>query len=395
LFIRNKTFSAFLFTYKTELILAFCWILVQASLFYQHGIVTDFEAIKYIAEADNIIETGTVSSPNFWLYSTQIFLIATAKTLHTGLISVVMIQWFFNGLAAWILYKFSARISNKITGLLIGLLFIFNIPLQTFNSFLQTESLFHSFTILFSCYLLSLQKLTWKNLVAIFLFLILICFTRPTGILWAPCTFLYLFFRFFKALSVLLKTGISAIASVGFLFFLNTALGSGGELDFMLPFRDESIICGVPTLPHFVDIKTSDNPNSIFGIVYYITHNFEQFVRLAWLRSKAFFGLFRAYYSTGHNIYLSLYFYPVYILAALSLRNWIRQNKHLLLYCSSLIFITWTSVIVTCDDWHNRFFLSIVPYIYILAAPALKNITDKIKSKACRETLQARDGKSF
>jgi hypothetical protein len=378
LFTNHKLPSAFLIKYKNEIILGGSWAVVQTLLFYQHGIVTELEAIKYIAEADNIIETGSVSSPNFWLYSTQIFLIAAAKTLHTGYISVAIIQWFFNGVATWALYKFAARISNTITGLLIGLFFIFNIPLQTFNFFLQTESLFFSFTILFSCYLLSMQKLTWKSFIAIFLFLILICFTRPTGLLWVPPAFLYLFFRFFKVFPVPLKVGITVIASVGFLFFLNAAIGSGGELDFMLPFRDERIICGVPTLPHFIDIKTSSNPNSIFGLLYYITHNFDQFIRLAWVRSKAFWGLFRTYYSNGHNTYLGLYFFPVYLLAVLSLRKWLWQNKHLLLYCSSLIFITWASVILSCDDWHNRFFLSIVPYIYLLAIPAVKKITDKI-----------------
>ncbi len=383
--------SSFFHTYTNEIILACCWFAVQALLFYQHGIVTELEASKYVVEADNIIQSGTVSSPNFWLYSTQIFLIALAKKLHTGFISVAIVQWFFNGLATWALYKFSTRLSNKLTGLVISLVFVFTIPLQTFNFFLQTESLFYSFTILFSCYLLSLQKLTWKNFLVIFLFLVVITFTRPTGLLWVPCAFLYLFFRFFKNFTVALKIGVTAAASIGFLFLLNAALGSGGELDFMLPFRDERIICGVPTLPHFVTIKTADNPNSVFGLVYYITHNFDQFTRLAWLRSKAFWGLGRDYYSNGHNIYLGAYFYPAYLLMLLSMVNWVKQNKCLLLYCSSLIFITWGSVILTCDDWHNRFFLSVVPYIYILAIPAVKKITDKIKFNASERPGQPGD----
>ncbi|MDP4263022.1 MAG: hypothetical protein Q8941_10875 [Bacteroidota bacterium] len=379
-----KRLTAFLHAYKIEIILASCWVVVEASLFYRYGIVTELEAAKYIAEADNLIAKGTVSSPNFWLYSTQIFLITAAKQLNAGYIPVAMVQWLFNGLATWYFYKFAARISNKITGVITALLLVFNIPLQTFNFFLQTESLFCSFTLLFSCYLLSLEKLTLKNFMAVFLFLLLICFTRPTGLLWVPCTFLYLFFRFFRPLSVLVKTIITGIASIGFLFFLNAALGSGGELDFMLPFRDERIICGVPTLSHFIEIKTSRNPNSVFGILYYITHNSGQFLRLAWLRSRAFFGLFRTYYSTGHNIYLGLCFYPLYFFSLLSIRQWMRQNKHLLLFCSSLVMLTWVSVILTCDDWHNRFFLSVVPYIYILAIPFIKHFTDKRGNNASK-----------
>jgi hypothetical protein len=233
--------------------------------------------------------------------------------------------------------------------------------------------------------------LTLKNFLLVFLFLLAISFTRPTGLLWVPCAFLYLFFRFFKNYSILLKSAITIVVSIGFLFLLNAALGSGGELDFMLPFRDERIICGVPTLPHFVEIQTSANPNSVFGLLYYITHNFGQFMRLAWLRSQAFWGLGRSYYSTGHNIYLAAYLYPVYLLMLFSLGHWLKKNKCLLLCCSSLILITWASVILTCDDWHNRFFLSVVPYIYILSIPAVKFVTDKIKLNASKRNNQGRD----
>ncbi|MBC7950117.1 MAG: hypothetical protein H7Y42_19695 [Chitinophagaceae bacterium] len=381
----NKTsLSAIFHSHKHEILLGLCWLVVQAVLFYQHGIQTDYEARKYIEEADRIIDTGRVSTPNFWLYSVQIFLIAAAKTLNTGYLSVVFIHWILNIIATWALYKFASRWANKLTGLVIALLFIINLPMQTFNSFLQTESLFFSFTILFSCYLLSLQRLAVRNFLAVLAFLILISFTRPTGLLWIPCTFLYLFFRFFRNFSVLIKIGITIVATIGFLFFLNAALGSGGELDFMLPFRDERIICGVPTLSQFVEIKTSDNPNSIGGLLYYVTHNAEQFFRLAWLRTKAFFGLARDYYSKGHNLYLHVYFYILYLLALIGIRGWVRMNKHLLIYCLSLIFLTWASVILTCDDWHNRFFLSVVPYIYILSIPAVKQITEKFSKNASK-----------
>jgi len=377
---KSKPFPGFLSSYKHEIILAFCWLLVQLILFYQHGIQTDFEARKYIEQADLLLTTGSVSTPNFWLYSIQIFLIAAVKKLQTGFISVVIIQWLFNLCAAWALYKFSTRIANKTTGLIIALLFIFNFPLQTFNSFLQTESLFYSFTILFSCYLLSLQHLNWKKFIVILLLLIVISFTRPTGLLWIPCTFLYLFFHFFKGFPLLLKISITGVAAIGFLFFLNLALGSGGELDFILPFRDEMIICGVPTLSHPADVTTSQDQNSIAGLAWYITHHFSSFCQLAWLRSRAFWGLTRSYYSNGHNLYLALYFYPVYLLSLPGIRQWARKNGPLLLYCLSLIFLTWGAVMLTCDDWHNRFLLSVVPYIYILAIPPVQYIINKIKS---------------
>jgi hypothetical protein len=207
-------------------------------------------------------------------------------------------------------------------------------------------------------------------------------------LLFAGCGFLYLFFAFARSLSIPLRIGITLIVCTGFLFMLNAALGSGGELDFMLPFRDERIICGVPTLDYFRDIRVSGNPNSVFGLLYYITHNFDQFIRLAWWRTLAFFGLARSYYSDGHNLYLYLYFFPFYLSGAAGILKWARRNKYLLLYCLALIIVTWLTVILTCDDWHNRFFLSVVPYIYILSAPVVQTITDKFKANDPKRNIQ-------
>jgi hypothetical protein len=384
---KSKLLPGLLSFHKNEIILAFGWLLVQLILFYQHGIQTDFEARKYIEQADLLITTGSVSSTNFWFYSVQIFLITAAKKLQTGFISVVIIQWLFNFCATWALYKFATRIADKRTGFIITLLFIFNFPLQTFNSFLQTESLFYSFTILATCYLLSLRDLNAKKFILIVLLLTVISFTRPTGLLWIPCTFLYLFFRFFKTFPFLLKIGITIVAAIGFLFFLNFALGSGGELDFILPFRDEMIICGVPTLSNSADIKTLPDQNSVAGLADYITHHFATFSRLAWLRTRAFWGLTRSYYSNGHNLYLALYFYPIYILSLLAIPKWMRKDKSLLLYCFSLLFLTWGAVTLTCDDWHNRFLLSVIPYVYILSIPVIHNITTKLaESRVKRKT---------
>ena len=145
----------------------------------------------------------------------------------------------------------------------------------------------------------------------------------------------------------------------------------------MLPARDERIICGVPTLPDFVKIDESTNGNSLYGLLYYITHNFSQFVRLAFYRSIAFFGVIRPYYSSVHKIYLLLLFLPLYLMMILSLKNWMKNNPALLLYCFTLIFFTWVTVILSCDDWHNRFFLTVSPYLVVLALPAASRLAFK------------------
>jgi hypothetical protein len=384
----NRTGINFYSRHWHFIALGLSWLLVQSILFYQYGIHTEMEAAKYIHEANLLINEGRVSSSNYWLYSSQIFLIAAAIKFHTGYFIVYLVQLFFNALATAAFYRLLVKLSSRQTAFILTLLLIACIPLQTFNSFLQTESLFYSFTILYSSYLLAMERFTFKNSVIIFLFLVLICLTRPTGLLFVPGSFLYLFFKYARGLSTIVKLGITVGGTILFLFVLNIALGSGGELDFMLPYRDERIICGVPTLTRYRDIEVSDNPNSIYGLLYYITHNAGQFTRLAWWRTKAFFGITRSYYSKGHNLYLYIYFFPLYLLALLSLGKWIRKNRYIPLYCISVILITWLTVILTCDDWHNRWFLSVVPYIYILSAPMVQAIMEKLTSNDSKRSFQ-------
>src|SRR5690606_17693999 len=162
---------------RPGIILAACWVIVQVALLRHYGIFAELESLKYIGQAEYLIEHGTVTTSNFWLYSTQIFLIAASKLMGTGLASVVIVQLVFNALATRALYKLSTELSNQVTGLVVGLIFVCTVPMQVYNFFLQTESLFFSFTILFSCYLLRLRRLTAISVISVFAFLALISVT--------------------------------------------------------------------------------------------------------------------------------------------------------------------------------------------------------------------------
>jgi hypothetical protein len=355
-------------------ILVLTWIAVQVFLFYKNGIVTEFESGKYIEQANNLINQGTVSSPNFWLYSVQIFLIAASIKLHTGFILVVIVQLIFNAFATFYFSLACRKLSDDRTAFVCTLLLIFNIPFQQFNTFLFTESLFYSLIIIFSCFLFQLTKLSLKSFLFILLFLLLICFTRPTGLLLVPCIFTYVFSKFFSSWSAILKIASAIIISLLFVFILNLALGSGGELNFILPFTEEHIICGVPT----VNSNGQTSSNSLWSIFSYIIDHPGQFLHLAWLRSLAFWGLVRNYFSFSHNLYLTIYFFPIYLFALLSLKDWWKKNRNILLYSLALVLITWGTVMLSCDDWHNRFFLTLMPLIYILNLPLLKKFIDKL-----------------
>ncbi|HEY5407295.1 MAG TPA: hypothetical protein VIJ92_09410 [Ginsengibacter sp.] len=348
------------------ILLLFLWAVVQALLIRQYGIVTNLEATKYIDEANHLLQFGKFNTNNHYLYSTQIFLIAGVIKLHLGFSVIVVVQLLLNLLATVMFYKLSNFFLKKpllATGA--TLFFIINIPYQLYTGYLFTESIFYSLTIIYSSYVLRLEKLTSKDWLFILLFATLLSITRPTGILFFAVTLLYIFFRFLNNLGLLYKIITISVALAIFLVAINSMLQAGGSLDFMLPFKKENIICGVNTVNN-ADINTLEKGNSIQGIVYYMFNNKEQFLRLARLKTLAFFGMLRTYYSLSHNILLALFFYPFYILSFVGVWKKIKQRDTAIIYIISIILLYWVTTLLTCDDWHNRFVLTVSPFLFLL-----------------------------
>lgn len=350
------------------------WAFIQGVFIFHHGIITTGEAEKYIGEAHTFLTTGTLSAHKYWLYFIQIGLLVIAFKTGLGYSFVLIVQLLFSALATYSFYRLIGRFFPSQTAMVGTMLLLLNYPFQELNVYLQTESIFYSFTILFSTYLLQLSKLTLLRFTAIVAALVILCITRPTGILFVPVTFIYLFFVFLKKMDTKLKIAITIGAALIFIWVLNGVLGSGDDLDFMLPYREEHIICGLPTLHQPASIDTTNNGNSLYGMAYYITHNFGQFARLALLKFKSFFVLIRPYYSTGHNMLLAVYFYPLYAFALLGINSWRHRHTYQLVYLAGLILITLGTTLLTCDDWHNRWLLSISPWIILLGLPAITRV---------------------
>ncbi len=365
------TISRKLLSFKNQLIfLGFAWTLVQGTQLWNNGIVTNLEAEKYITQASYFLQFGKFESHNFYLYSTQIFLIATAIKLHVGFTVIVIIQLLLNLFATIMFCRLAIFfLKNQALAVAATFFFIVNIPYQVYTSFLFTESIFYSLTIIYSSYLLRLEKLTFKNIFFLIIFLALLSVTRPTGILFFASSAIYIFFRFLNNVSVLYKTLIIAVSMVIFLTTVNMMLQAGGEFDFMLPFKKENIICGVDTNIN-MDIKILENGNSLKGLLYYISNNEQQFLKLSKLKTISFFGMVRSYYSTSHNTFLILFFYPFYILSAIGIRKKIMHKDKTTIFLFTIIMLYWTTTLLTCDDWHNRFILTVSPFLFLLGLAA-------------------------
>jgi hypothetical protein len=354
------------------IVIGVVWFIINAFCLWKNGIVTTGEAEKYIYQAQLYADTGHLGSPNFWLYYIPIFLLSLCLKWHLSFAWIVGLQLLLNLLSTVVFYRTAALcLRSQHIALAGAILLLLNLPYHTFNTFLQTESIFQSLTLLFSCYLIRLQKITAASLATIFVALVLLTLTRPNGLLYWPATLVFLFFSLLSKAHPIRKLAFGGVALFLFIFLLNTAMGSGGELDFMLPFLKEHIICGVPTLSQPAPIHTTGNGNSAYALLFYITHNMGQFIRLGALRSIAFWGVYRSYYSPLHNGFLMAYFYAITLAALLSVRWW-RRNYPLSFLCLLMpVLLSWVMVILTCDDWSNRIYLGISPFLLLLGLPVL------------------------
>lgn len=367
--------AAILLNKKNQfLLLAVIWFCMQIFFIYQSGIVTDLEATKYINEAHHFITTGKYTTNNYLFYSVQILLIALCLKLHIGFWFVVLIQIIFNGISVICFYKIVDRISkNKWLPFFGTLYFLLLFYYHLFNTFLFTESLFFSLSIIYTYVLFSIKELEFKSIILILVFLGLLYFTRPTGIFFIPATYLYLVIRFFPKKAFLIIALSSIAGVVGLFFLLNYSLGSGGELDFLLPYTNEMVICGVSTLPQPHQFSVPVEKNSIQGLIYIITHNFGLFARLALQRLIKFFGVYRSFYSVFHNAAIVGYFFIIYATIIFYFKNAFKAYKAESVFLLVNIFLMSLTVMLSCDEWGNRFILSVVPLFLLLAAICFPN----------------------
>lgn len=358
------------------------WLLMQVVIYMQRGIVTDLEAAKYIYEAQHFLETGTYSSSNFLFYSVEIMLIALCIKFNISYLFIVILQMLVNGISIICFFECIKKITHREwlawAGTFYFLIFFYY---HLFNTFLFTESLFFSFSVIYTWFLFSIKKFTWKHGTGIFFFLILLYLTRPTGIFFIPATYIFLITRFYPKRAFKIIGYSFAIAVAGFFLLVNYSLGSGAKYNFLLPYNEEMILCGVPTVVQPHNITVPVEKNSLQGIFYIITHYPDLFFSLALKRLSAFLGVSRSFYSTFHNIFLSAYFYLMYLAILSGIRTLFSKNKAEVWFLITNIVLMTVTVMLSCDEWSNRFIFCELPFFLLLAIISISNRKNKLMEK--------------
>lgn len=354
------------------------WVIVQIAMYLFFGIVVKGESIKYTNEAIYFDQHLSFSQPKYLFYASYILIRWIDFKLSTGYWFTYLLQLLANFLAVVSFYKFiQKQFNSPSTGFISSLVLILCLPWQSWTTHLYTESLFLSLLVLFGISFLQQEK-TRTDWLLTFGLLVLLVFTRPTGLLLIPVVGICLWLEAIRSKRWISLIGLPVLAIIGFYFLLNYAMKGEGEFDFMKPFVEEHLICGVPGNAR-TDLRLSDNGNTLEGLVFYVLHNPEQFFSLAIKKFLLFFGMTRPHYSAAHNLALQLFFYPLYLAALVGLVAGWRKYRSLVRFSLLLIACFTLSVVLSCDDWLNRFIMPVLPFILLLAVTGIKEVYNKIQ----------------
>ena len=375
---QQSTNISFLDKYGNYVII-FCWLLSIIGYYNWFGLFTQLEAEKYIYQANYFLRYGSMSASRYWFYSATIFIIAFATKIKIGLTGAFIIQALINLFAYLFFYKALKTIFANITSILLILYLLAFWPYQSWVVYLYTESVFYSSILMLLSVLILYKPDSRKHLFIIFIALFATIISRPLGILFALSTYLYLFYAANKKWKVIIFCG-SVILLVAFYFIVNTIFSSIEDWTITKPFEEENIICDLPSTIHTTILYLDKSANPIYQLLFYIWHNFDHFIHYAGIKLRYFFLMKRDYFSARHNCYLLINILPIYALGIVSLFiKSIRFRKEIMVFLISSILLYAITIVLQCDDYHNRFVLSIYPFFVILAAKTVEYLVRKLK----------------
>lgn len=369
----------FEFTHLGNLILlASLWVITNLVLFLHKGIVTGYEAEKYITNADHLLQTGHLLNGQFRYYFTEIILIALAKQSGTFPYLPLLIQLSLNAYATLCFYKLLFQLHRNWTAVAGTALLIIMVYYQEYNFYLFTESIY--FSGLTIC-LYALQQAAWRQkpwMLLLPIFLIWMVFTRPVGIFLIPAAVVFFLLKPNTGISKRLSWICGGIAVALFALLVNTIMDAGGAFNFLTPFSSGQILCGVPTTVPAFSLPAGTNPNSLQGLAQMIAQQPRFFTQMTAQRLLSFWGLTRSFYAPAHNLFIAFYFYSLYLLSIWGVRKWQRPDHPILGFIITLLLLTSLAAVLSCDDWHNRFILPLLSLLIIMASFAARPLASKV-----------------
>ena len=338
---------------------------------FSNGYLVGHDSVRYIEGANNILNSIAPESKGT-SYLGYIFILIPFQYFKLDLTYVVIFQIFLTLISSYCLYKISKELSSPLGGIISLTFYLFYFPLQIYNLYILTETIFIC-TIIFIIYFIVFYK---KKFLPILIFLlILFLILRPHGILIIPIIVLSLgFWSIIEKNTKIFYSLIFVLLIIAYPSFL--------LLNYYL--ETESMISQIANMGIIVGYE---NPNNLLNFTQPLNENNDLFSLLSYLKSnmivffesfykKIYFFLLRIrpYYSELHNLYLTLFNLLYYPLAIYGVLKFELKNKIYYYFMLLYIFVFTVSIGFSFADWDSRYSLYILPLIFIFSGVGFSHI---------------------
>jgi hypothetical protein len=369
------------------LILSFLFLSVHLVLFWHYGIRVLWDSAAYIEAADFVVANGELQDIHHLYYSVPILIMAALRILFPGtLIPILLFQCLLSGIAIIALYKSAEKVFNsKLAGMMAGVVFIIWLDNVHWNTTTMTESITRSI-FCFIVYVVANWKNRLRDTIALGLLMIVVFFTRPTGVIPIIGAFVFVIAYNWKSLVEKPRRLISValISTAAIVFGADRMLA---HWDFtgqylkgnVVTFADlvkghETLSVEPPSSRAFAD---SDSP--IGRVVMFIYDNPVHFLKTAGLKIFYLIAFVRPYYSWPHNLYLVVWISLIYTFLVVGWRATL--NLPIKLFVLTTIILNCGLIGISSVDWDNRFYIPMEPGIILLAGGGVAVLLNRLRQK--------------
>jgi hypothetical protein len=358
---------------KHLFILSSNWLIFNLLLYFFLGVKYAIDTTRFDTEASAWLAGTFEISYHFW-YSGYIAILAVCRLLFSSIYPSILLQGIVSLTATCFFYKGLCRIlKNERAAFTAALLTILYLPIQQWNICLLTESFFISSILLFIwAYSLEDTRMKW---VSLYIVAIIATMIRPNGVILLLALFIL------TARKILTKQNRLYIYTSGLLLLIATLFLLNQATDIFYQFMADSftrgeIICGYNgwTIPIETPASVSTSDGSIIKIFNLFIEQPLKSMQLGCCRFITLWTDIRGYYSSLHNIFISLLLFPAYLFACVGVGYYRKTHPGLFLFTAIYTGLNSVLIMITYADWDGRFLAPLLPVIFIWSALGIQKM---------------------
>lgn len=342
------------------------------------GVQYWLDSERYLLGAESILNGTSIIGRGNQYFGYMIF-IALIKFIGLPLEFVLIFQIIISIIAAFTLFNLAKYITgNSISGYVAISLYMLNPFINTWHTFILTESLYSS-CVIFSCWAFYkvLKFRSYKYIIIFIIILLSTIFIRPNGWIFLPI--FICFFIFYSKLKRKVKISSVIIIFFSFIILANSIPTLQKAINVTTPIelmKKGEVIWGHPELRTEMpkeEIKNQENWSQ--GYKYIIKHPFAC-SKLAFLRVGNMFIQVRSHHSTIYKAHILLWIIPAYFLAFLGI---IKYRKSMIMRIFLAVIAGHAFIVALTYATHeSRFLIYILPLIYLLSGCGFISVLQKV-----------------